>query len=124
MPTATKRVAEIQDELSRIGLVLAGSVSSRTTRCQRSGCHCRTEPVVLHGPYPTWTWRPEGQAVTKTLDPTERERLRPYTEAHRRLKQLVSELERLSITLIDEREGTALSGALGVGKPKAKGGSA
>jgi len=122
--TPEHRVAEIHRELSEIGLVLAGSVSDRTTRCQRAGCHCHDEPAVLHGPYPTWTWRPQGAAVTKTLHATQAQRLGPYVEAHRRLKALVAELERLSIGLIDEKEGTALSEAMAVGKRRTKGGIA
>lgn len=113
MATAADRLEEIRRELAAIGPVLAGSVSERATRCQRSGCHCRTEPAVLHGPYPTWTWRPGGRSITKTLHTDEADRLQRYADAHRRLKQLVTELERLSIDLIDEREGTDLAKAVG-----------
>ena len=113
MATAAARLEEIRRELAAIGPVLAGSVSERATRCQRSGCHCRTEPAVLHGPYPTWTWRPSGRPITKTLNTEEADRLKRYAAAHRRLKQLVTELEHLSIGLIDEREGTDLAKALG-----------
>ena len=55
---AEQRLHEVLDEMSHIGAVLPGSISERTTRCQRQGCHCRGDPVVLHGPYATWTWRP------------------------------------------------------------------
>ena len=64
---AGERLEEILAELGNIGAVLPGSISERRTRCQRPGCHCRAEPAVLHGPYRTWTWRPGGLAVTKTL---------------------------------------------------------
>jgi hypothetical protein len=104
-----QRMHEVLDELGHIGAVLPGSISRRTTRCQRQGCHCRTEPAVLHGPYETWTWRPEGTAVTRTLTDEQSERLRPYSEAHRRLKQLVAELERLSLELIAQEEAIELA---------------
>ncbi len=64
-----QRLHEVLAELGRIGVVLPGSISKRTTRCQRQGCHCRTDPVVLHGPYETWTWRPDGTARTRTWRP-------------------------------------------------------
>ena len=115
MTTVAERLEEIGRELSAIGPVLAGSISERATRCQRSGCHCRRETAVLHGPYPTWTWRPGGRPVTKTLSAQEADRLRRYADAHRRLKQLIAELERLSIAIIDEREGTDLARATAVG---------
>jgi hypothetical protein len=117
-----QRLHEVLAELGRIGVVLPGSISKRTTRCQRQGCHCRTDPVVLHGPYETWTWRPDGTARTRTLTDDQSERLQPYSDAHRRLKQLVAELERLSLELIEEREAIELVGPARVGDRRSKAG--
>ena len=55
MDDLARRHQQIQAELAQIGITLPGSLTSRTTRCQRPGCHCRASPPVLHGPYPTWT---------------------------------------------------------------------
>ncbi len=55
MDDPARRHQQIQAELSQIGLVLPGSLTDRTTRCQRAGCHCHADPPQLHGPYPTWT---------------------------------------------------------------------
>jgi hypothetical protein len=117
---AEQRLHEVLDEMSHIGAVLPGSISERTTRCQRQGCHCRGDPVVLHGPYATWTWRLGGSPLTRTLTTDQSARLRRYSEAHRRLKQLVSELERLSLQLIAETEGIELVSATKVGNWRAK----
>lgn len=110
-----QRLHEVLDELAHIGAVLPGSISERTTRCQRQGCHCRADPVVLHGPYTTWTWRPGGSPLTRTLTTDQSARLRPYSDAHRRLRQLVAELERLSLQLIAETEGIDLPAGTKVG---------
>jgi hypothetical protein len=122
MATAEGRLREIFAELSQLGAVLPGSISARRTRCQREGCHCRVEPAVLHGPYPTWTWRPKGVPVTKTLSEEEAERLVPYAEAHRRLKALVTEIEELSLEVIDQAEDTDLGQLTRVGNRKRKAG--
>lgn len=121
--TGEARLQEILAELSSLGPVLPGSISERRTRCQREGCHCRVEPVMLHGPYPTWTWRPKGVAVTKTLRSDEAERLAPYTEAHRRLKVLVAELEELSLEVIDRVERTDLAQSAKMGNRRGKAGT-
>jgi hypothetical protein len=113
--SAEDRLAEILAELGRIGAVLPGSISVRRTRCQRAGCHCRSDPAVLHGPYPTWTWRPSGVPVTKTLTEAEADRLASYSTAHHRLKQLVSELEQVSLEIIEQAEGVKLGRARAVG---------
>ncbi len=87
-------LAEI-NHLAR-GPVVAGTLSQRSTRCAGTGCHCRTDPPVLHGPYPTWSHQVNGRQVTTTLSNEEAERLRPALAAHRRLRELVKELEALS----------------------------
>jgi len=99
MDDPARRHQQIQAELARIGITLPGSLTSRTTRCQRPGCHCHASPPVLHGPYPTSTRKISGRSVTKTLTPQEAERLRPYFTAHRRLRQLITELEAVSMEL-------------------------
>ena len=93
---------QIQAELAQIGIALPGSLTSRTTRCQRPGCHCRASPPILHGPYPTWTRKAGSRSITKTLTPEDAERLRPYFSAHRRLRQLITELEAISIELAEQ----------------------
>jgi hypothetical protein len=105
MDDPARRHQQIQAELAQIGITLPGSLTSRTTRCQRPGCHCRASPPVLHGPYPTWTRKAGTRSITKTLTPQEAERLRPYFTAHRRLRQLITELEALSIELAGQPPG-------------------
>ena len=99
MDDPARRHQQIQAELSQIGLILPGSLTDRTTRCQRAGCHCHADPPQLHGPYPTWTRKISGRTITRTLTPEDAERLRPYFNAHRHLRQLITELEAISIQL-------------------------
>ena len=99
MDDPARRYQQIQAELSQIGLILPGSLTDRTTRCQRAGCHCHADPPQLHGPYPTWTRKISGRTITRTLTPEDAERLRPYFDAHRHLRQLITELEAISIQL-------------------------
>ena len=103
---ARRRLSQIQAELSQIGLVLPGSLTDRTTRCQRAGCHCHADPPQLHGPYPTWTRKISGRTITRTLTPEDAERLRPYFDAHRHLRQLITELEAISIQLAGAARAT------------------
>ena len=102
MDDLARRHQQIQAELAQIGIALPGSLTDRTTRCQRPGCHCRASPPILHGPYPTWTRKAGSRSITKTLTPEDAERLRPYFSAHRRLRQLITELEAISIQLAEQ----------------------
>ena len=101
MDDLARRHQQIQAELAQIGIALPGSLTSRTTRCQRPGCHCRASPPILHGPYPTWT-RKAAPLHHQILTPEDAERLRPYFSAHRRLRQLITELEAISIELAEQ----------------------
>jgi hypothetical protein len=102
MDDLARRHQQIQAELAQIGITLPGSLTSRTTRCQRPSCHCHADPPTLHGPYPTWTRKAGPRSITKTLTTEDAERLRPYFAAHRRLRQLIAELEAISIELAQQ----------------------
>ena len=102
MDDPARRHQQLQAELGQIGITLPGSRTSRTTRCQRASCHCPAAPPVLHSPYPTWTRKAGPRSITKTLTPEDAERLRPYFAAHRRLRQLITQLAAVSIVLAEQ----------------------
>jgi hypothetical protein len=99
---AERRREEIVAEISRLGLAVPGSITERMTRCQRAGCHCKADPPQLHGPYPTWTRRVNGITITRTLQDQDAEQLRGYLSTHRRLRQLVTELETVSAQIAEQ----------------------
>ena len=100
--TSEDRRRAILAEIEVIGPVLPGSIVYRSTRCQSAGCHCRAHPPRLHGPYATWMRQEGGRQVTRTLSLEEAERLRPLLAADRRLRQLVRELESLTVAELAE----------------------
>jgi len=102
MDDPARRHQQLQAELGQIGITLPGSLTSRTTRCQRASCHCHADPPVLHGPYPTWIRKAGARSITRTLTAEDAERLRPFFAAHRRLRQLITELEAVSIELAEQ----------------------
>jgi hypothetical protein len=102
----TTRGRELRAQMAQGGYALPGSISLRHTRCQNPGCHCRAEPPELHGPYPTWTHKTGGKTITRTLDPDQAERYQTWIDAGRHLRELVAELEALSIEIAEaERWG-------------------
>ena len=117
--TSARRRAAIVAEIKAIGPVLPGSIVERSTRCQRSGCHCRADPPHLHGPYATWMHQEDGRQVTKTLSTEEAQRLRPLIAADRRLRALVAELESLTVA---ELADNALAESPSVGNRRSKAG--
>jgi len=102
---ADRRQRELRAEMAEGGYALPGSIVERWTRCQNPGCHCRAEPPRLHGPYPTWTRKVGSKTVTRTLSPAQLERYRSWVDSGKRLRQLLAELEALSVKRAEDAEG-------------------
>jgi hypothetical protein len=81
------------------------SFSTVMNRCGKTRCACHAEPPRLHGPYITWTRKVSGKTQTRRLTPEQAERYRPWIENNRRLRELTSELEDLSLQAIKHAEG-------------------
>lgn len=93
------------DEAAGAGYALPGSIVTRTTACGRPDCRCKADPPELHGPYTSWLLRAGGKPVTRRLTPDQEERYRPWFDNARRLRELIGELEALSVEAFEEAEG-------------------
>ena len=93
------------DFLNEGGHVLPGSLVERRTRCGKANCRCHAEPPELHGPYLQWSYTLQNKRFTRWFTPEQEERYRPRIKAARRLRELVTELERLEILSAERAEG-------------------
>ena len=98
------RLRQIARELAQIGYALPGSVVQRSTACGKPRCRCQADPPLLHGPYLSWIRKVDGRPVTHKLTPEQEQQYRPCFDNARRLHQLVSELQALSVQAIEEAE--------------------
>jgi hypothetical protein len=99
------RLHELQSQLAEIGFVLPGTINVAMNRCGKPNCACHSDPQRRHGPYVTWTRKIDGKTVTRRLTPEQLERYRPWFENNRRLRQLIAELEALSLETAAQAEG-------------------
>jgi hypothetical protein len=104
-PDHQRRLAELIAELARLGFCLPGSVAERHIRCPSPGCHCHASPPTLHGPYIAWTRKVDQKTIARNLTPEQAERYGPWFENNRRLRQLTTELQALSLKAAAETEG-------------------
>ena len=100
-PAQRRTLARIAADLSRIGLVLPGSVAVRSYRCGKDNCACHSNPPRLHGPYNQWSRRAANQTVHVNLSPDQLEDYQGFFDNYRRLQALVAELEALSLAVIE-----------------------
>ena len=98
---AQRRRDTLAAEIAALGWTLPGSLTERFTRCGNLSCRCRADPPQLHGPYPTWTRKVHNKTVTRTLTAEQAERYRPWFDNARRLRELLTELEALSLQSAD-----------------------
>jgi len=93
--------ARIAKAISDLGLALPGSIEVRSTRCGKANCRCKADPPSLHGPYIVWTRKVDQKTVTRVLSPDQLEDYRPLLDNARRLRELVTELQSLTLDVVE-----------------------
>lgn len=97
--------AGITARLAEIGFVLPGTITERMRRCGKPNCHCAQDPTALHGPYIQWTRTVDGKTVTKQLTADQWTRYQPWFDNARKLRELLTRLEAVSLDAINHAEG-------------------
>jgi hypothetical protein len=104
-PAPKDRAARIAAELAGLGLALPGTLMQRSVRCGWAGCRCHADPPELHGPYWQWTRKRAGKTVSRLVPDDQVNDYRQWIDNHRRLRELVAELEDLTLAIADQRGG-------------------
>jgi hypothetical protein len=95
------RAARIATELSAIGLALPGTLIERRVRCGKPRCACHADPPALHGPYWQWTRKVAGKTITRIVPDQQVADYQQWIDNDRRLRELVAELEALTLAIAD-----------------------
>ncbi len=74
-------------------------------RLRKPACRCKADPPQLHGPYTSWIRRGDGRPLTRKLTPEQEQRYRPWFDNAKRLRDLLTELENLSVEAFEQAEG-------------------
>jgi Family of unknown function (DUF6788) len=95
------RAARIAADLAAVGLALPGTLIERHVRCGKPRCACHADPPVLHGPYWQWTRKVAGKTITRLVPHDRVADYRQWIDNDRRLRELVAELEALTLAVAD-----------------------
>jgi hypothetical protein len=87
-----QRHRELVAQISDVGIIAAGSVTRRYTRCTSVGCRCRADPPTLHGPYWQWTAKVNGKTVTRRLNAREAQLYQEWIGNDRRIRSLLAQI--------------------------------
>lgn len=105
-PSAADRAMQerIVADLGSVEFALPGTILERRVRCGKKGCHCRADPPQLHGPYYQWTRKVAGKTETRLLSAAQMARYGPWFENAKRLRNLTTKLEALSLEIAESAE--------------------
>ena len=90
------RYAALARSLGQIGFISSGSLTQRSTHCNKPGCRCGGVPPRLHGPYWQWTAKVAGQTVTRRLSSAEAARYREWIANDRQLRRTVEQMREVA----------------------------
>lgn len=85
--------AQTQFQISQLGDMRSGSITSTGGRCGNPGCHCRQPDDPGHGPFYRLTRKVNGKSVTETFSSaTALRKARQEVEEFHRFRQLSHDL--------------------------------
>ena len=90
---------EITARLAAAAFALPGTLADWMTRCGPTPLPRR--PPRLHVPYHEWTRKKNGKTATRILTDDQLADYGPWFDNHRRLRELITELEELSLAIAE-----------------------
>ena len=92
----TQRFHELKRGLDQLEYFCKGTVLKRMMKCGKVQCACASDPAQRHGPYFEITYKANGKTVNVKLSPEAAPLYKAASLQYRRLKILLTRLEKLS----------------------------
>ena len=91
-----QRFESLKQEVMQLDYFCKGTVLKRMMKCGNQQCACHRDPAHRHGPYFECTYKVHNKTVNLKLYPEVTPLYRAATKQHRKLKSLLTRLERQS----------------------------
>jgi hypothetical protein len=91
-----QRFESLKQEVMQLDYFCKGTVLKRMMKCGNPQCACHRDPARRHGPYFECTYKVHNKTVNLKLYPEVTPLYRAATQQHRKLKSLLTRLERQS----------------------------
>lgn len=95
-----QRFQELKRGLDQLEYFCKGTVLKRMTKCGKAYCACASDPTKRHGPYFELTYKVKGKTVNVRLSPEAAPLYQAASLQFRKLKALLSRLEKVSQTIL------------------------
>jgi hypothetical protein len=87
----------LKRQILELGFVRPGSLVRRFMPCGNPACRCMAHPPQLHGPYYQWSYKIAGKTRSIRLSEEQARLCQEWIRNHKRLKQLLRQMEQLSL---------------------------
>jgi hypothetical protein len=104
-----QRFLELRRGLEQIEYFCKGTVLKRMMKCGKAQCACATDASKRHGPYFELTYKANGKTVNVKLSREAAPLYKAAAQQYRRLKTLLSRLDKLSKTILHHQAKLAES---------------
>lgn len=98
-----KQIEKVKRDLSALGDLRPGSLSTQYNVCGSPGCRCKAEPPQKHGPYYQVSFTRKGKGSSKFVKEKDLPVVRKQLQNYERMKQLIDKWIDLSIELSNLR---------------------
>jgi len=95
-----QRFQELKRGLDQLEYFCKGTVLKRMMKCGKAQCACASDPSRRHGPYFELTYKTNGKTVNVKLSPEAAPLYKAASLQYRKLKTLLSRLDKLSQTIL------------------------
>src|ERR1700719_5433389 len=96
----TQRFLELRRGLEQIDYFCKGTILKRMMKCGKAQCACASDATKRHGPYFELTYKANGKTVNVKLSPEAAPLYQAASLQYRRLKILLTRLEKLSQVIL------------------------
>jgi hypothetical protein len=104
-----QRFHELKRDLDQLEYFCKGTVLKRMMKCGKAHCACALRPHKRHGPYFELTYKANGKTVNVKLSPEAAPLYKAASLQYRKLKTLLTRLEKLSQTILRHQAKLAQS---------------
>ena len=96
LESRARRFHELKRGLDQLEYFCKGTVLKRMMKCGKASCACASDPDKRHGPYFELTYKANGKTVNVKLSPEAAPLYKAASVQYRKLKTLLTRLEKLS----------------------------
>jgi hypothetical protein len=109
LESRVRRFHELKRGLDQLEYFCKGTVLKRMMKCGKASCACASDPDKRHGPYFELTYKINGKTVNVKLSPEAAPLYKAASLQYRKLKTLLTRLEKLSQIILRHQAKKAQS---------------